>query len=296
MSGEEVWGWGGNWLARVMVACGDTGSGDIVVQASTGDVVSVREGKAGEGIDVAVLGAGPVDDCEVKFLQYCSPPCMRPFQGSTGHQPLEGFMVGDKGEMETMDERAEQLACPHGSQAFPLVGGVVLLGGVEGAAAACHHVLIAVVVELPQHAPQTYIGEIGVDEGGAVVAETLQCLAGSGNLIAYGVEGLPLGASSTPLPWCIFLQEVQHWACHGGEVGAVAGVIPELAKASAELVNVGGVGHVEQRLDFGFLRGEAILADIETEEIDGVGAEQALLRVGEEVAVDEHVEDGTDVD
>ncbi len=28
-------------------------------------------------------------------------------------QPLGGFMVGDEGEVEAMDERAKELACPN---------------------------------------------------------------------------------------------------------------------------------------------------------------------------------------
>ena len=152
-------------------------------------------------------------------------------------------MVSDEREVQSVDERPEKLACPHGGEALALVAGVALLGRVERTADACSHVLVTLVILLAQHSPQTDVGEVRVDESGAVIAETLQRLAWLGNGVADGVEGVAFGAVCTPLPRSVLLQQVQHGTCYGGELGAETGVVPQLPKNSAQLADVVGVRH-----------------------------------------------------
>ncbi len=73
-----------------------------MIQAGAGNIFCGGLREAGEGVDVGALGAGAVHDGEIMFLQEACPAGMGAFQGLGGHQPLEGFMVGDKGEMEAL--------------------------------------------------------------------------------------------------------------------------------------------------------------------------------------------------
>ena len=114
-------------------------------------------------------------------------------------------MIGDQGEVKPQEVVAEDAARPHGCHALALVAAVVPLMLVEGAADACYHVLLAVIIHLAEHSSQAHVGEVSVHHDGALRSEALERLARCADLLLDSLQRLALRAVLAPCPWHVLL-------------------------------------------------------------------------------------------
>ena len=90
-------------------------------------LVFLLEGQAGQGVSISILDTGPVFDFKVKILQEQDPARGLTLRLLPAKQPLEGLVVSDQSELDSLQIESEGFDIPNYCKQFTLVGEIEFL-------------------------------------------------------------------------------------------------------------------------------------------------------------------------